>query len=130
MKILVVCTGNSCRSQMAEGFLKSYYKDSEVFSAGIKPEKEISIYAVEVMKEAGIDIAGQYPESIEKFKNEKFDFLITFSESAKNGCEKLSAKTKLHFNIPDPFDAQGNRDEILKEYRLVRDEIFSIIKNL
>ncbi|NOZ35883.1 MAG: arsenate reductase ArsC [Chlorobi bacterium] len=127
MKILFVCTGNSCRSQMAEGILKSINPEFKVYSAGIKPEKEISQYAVKVLKETGIDISQQFPKNIEIFNDTQFDYLITFSRIAEEESRKIIAKNKLYFDIDDPFDVTGNEDEIVKKYREVRDEISKIV---
>ncbi|MCF6183173.1 MAG: arsenate reductase ArsC [Bacteroidales bacterium] len=130
MNILFVCTGNSCRSQTAESILKSLKPEFEVYSAGIKPEKEISPYAVKVLAEKGIDISGQYPKSIDVFENRKFDFLITLSESADKGCKNINAKKKLHFDIEDPFEAKGSEYEITEKYREVSDEIMQKISEI
>lgn len=130
MKVLFVCTGNSCRSQMAEGILKSLRPDLNVFSAGVKPEKEITSYTIEVLKEVGIDISGQYPKDINIFEGKEFDYLITLSETAKVYCEKFSDNVNnvLHYNIDDPFEANGSEEEIIIEYRKIRDEILSAVK--
>ncbi|NPA68701.1 MAG: arsenate reductase ArsC [Chlorobi bacterium] len=132
MKILFVCTGNSCRSQTAEGLLKTLKPGFEVFSAGVKPEKEISKYAVKVLKNIDIDISEQYPKDIEIFKNKKFDYIITFSQSAKNKTKEynLKSKKKLHFEIDDPFGATGTEYEILKKYERMRDDILKILNRL
>ncbi len=124
MKILVACTGNSCRSQMAEGILKTLMPAANIFSAGIKPEKTISSYAVAVMNEKNIDISEQYPKNIRKFKTESFDFLISFSESAENNSHFINSKNRLHFKISDPFEVEGAEEEILQEYRKTRAVIF------
>ncbi len=132
MKILFVCTGNSCRSQMAEGILKSLRPDLDVFSAGVKPEKEISSYAIEVMKEIGFDISGHNPKDIKIFEGKEFDYLITFSETARVYCEKFSDKVNniLHFEVDDPFNFKGTSDEILNEYRKIREIIRTHIKGI
>jgi len=129
MKILFVCTGNSCRSQMAEGILKSFKSDLQVFSAGIKPEREITPYTYKVLDEIGINISGQYPKNIKIFEEKEFDYVITLSENAKLSVNQfdLSVKNNLHFDIEDPFEANGSEKEILRKYRTVRDEI---LKNL
>lgn len=125
LKILVICTGNSCRSQMAEGFLKFFDPQLEVFSAGTHPEKEINPYAVKVMKEKGIDITSQYPKNINKFLDESFDYVITVCDNAKESCPLFTGKVKyrLHFGFEDPALAKGTEAEILKVYRSSRDKI-------
>ena len=132
MKILFICTGNSCRSQMAEGILKSFDKPFSVHSAGVNPEKKISPFAVKVMNEIGIDISKNTTKDIKDFKDENFDYLITLSEKAKNKCEQLdiNVKESLHFDIKDPFEATGNNEEILLLYRKVRNEITTVIQNI
>lgn len=124
-KILIICTGNSCRSQMAEGFLKSLDKELEVYSAGTKPEKNINPFAVEVMKELGIDISKQFPKNVEIFLKENFDYVITVCDSAKETCPVFPGKVKhrLHIGFKDPAGVTGSKDYILSVYRKVRDEI-------
>ena len=125
MKILILCTGNSCRSQMAEGIIKSFDESYEVYSAGTKPAKEVSPYAVVVMKELGIDISKNYPKNSDKFVNESFDYVITVCDNAKEICPVFTGEVKqqLHIGFDDPYDATGTEEEILLEYRRIRDEI-------
>jgi arsenate reductase len=125
MKILIICTGNSCRSQMAEGFLKNLNSKIEVYSAGTKPEQHINPNAVKVMKEAGIDISLQAPKNVDIFKDRSFDYVITVCDSAKETCPVFSGdvKHRLHIGFEDPADAKGTDEEILAVYRKVRDEI-------
>jgi len=124
-KILVLCTGNSCRSQMAQGFLKSFDNELEVYSAGTFPALKVSPYAVKVMKEIGIDIASQYPKKVDEFISQSFDYVITVCDNAKEVCPVFTGdvKNRLHIGFDDPADAIGSKDEILKVYRRVRDEI-------
>ena len=124
-KILVLCTGNSCRSQMAEGFIRTLDPEFEVFSAGTRPEKEVNKYAVAVMKEIGIDISSQYPKNAEKFTGEAFDYVITVCDNAREVCPVFTGdvKHRLHIGFDDPFGAKGSEEEILEVYRKVRDEI-------
>ncbi|MCC7158630.1 MAG: arsenate reductase ArsC [Ignavibacteria bacterium] len=126
-KILVLCTGNSCRSQMAEGFLKSFDSELDVYSAGTRPEKEVNPYAVEVMKETGIDISAQFPQNVNEFTGDSFDYVITVCDNAKEVCPVFTGevKNRLHIGFDDPADASGSKEEILKVYRRVRDEIRS-----
>ncbi|MBZ0203114.1 MAG: arsenate reductase ArsC [Ignavibacteria bacterium] len=126
-KILVLCTGNSCRSQMAEGFFKSFDSELDVYSAGTRPEKEVNPYAVEVMKETGIDISAQFPQNVNEFTGDSFDYVITVCDNAKEVCPVFTGevKNRLHIGFDDPADAIGSKEEILKVYRRVRDEIRS-----
>ena len=124
-KILIICTGNSCRSQMAEGFLRSFGGDNAIFSAGTRPEKAVNPFAVQVMKEAGIDISAHYPKSVDTFVHDAFDFVITVCDGAKEICPVFTGKVKhrLHIGFEDPADARGTEEEVLAVYRKVRDQI-------
>jgi len=130
-KILIICTGNTCRSQMAEGFLKSFNKDLEVFSAGTKAESIINPYAVKVMAEKGIDISKQYPKSVDLFLKETFDYVITVCDGAKEACPVFigNVKQRMHIGFEDPAKAKGTDEEKLFVYRKVRDEIYQAFKN-
>ena len=125
MKILVLCTGNTCRSQMAEGFLKAFDNFIDVYSAGTKPEDKVNPYALKVMQEMGIDISKNKPESIEKFLDEPFDYVITVCDGAKEICPVFTGKVKnqIHIGFEDPAAAKGTEDEVLPVYRRIRDEI-------
>jgi arsenate reductase len=125
LKILILCTGNSCRSQMAEGFLKSLDKNLEVFSAGTKPAERVNPFAVEAMKEIGIDISNGIPENVDKYVNQSFDYVITVCDNAKESCPVFIGKVKhqLHIGFDDPADAVGTEEEVMPVYRRVRDEI-------
>ena len=125
MNILILCTGNSCRSQMAHGFLQSFDKNLQVFSAGTKPEKAVNLYAIEVMKEVGIDISTHTTNHVEEYLNQEFDYVITVCDGAKAICPIFTGivKNRLHIGFEDPADATGSVDEILSVYRRVRDEI-------
>lgn len=131
-KILVLCTGNSCRSQMAEGILKVMYPDFEIFSAGTRPEKNVNPYAIEVMKEIGIDISGHYPKNADQFTGMDFEYVITVCDNAKEICPVFigNVKHRLHKGFEDPFNATGSYDEKKEVYRKVRDEIKSAFKDL
>ena len=124
-KILVLCTGNSCRSQMAEGILKSLDGELEVNSAGTRPEKMVNPNAVTVMKEIGIDISSQFPKLADNFIKDSFDYVITVCDNAKESCPVFSGKVehRLHIGFDDPAMAKGTGDEVLNVYRRVRDEI-------
>ncbi len=125
IKILILCTGNSCRSQMSEGFLKSFDNNLEVYSAGTKPADKINPKAVQVMKEIGINISGGVPENVDKYLNQQFDYVITVCDNAKETCPVFigNVKKQLHFGFEDPADAVGTEEEVLSEFRKVRDEI-------
>jgi arsenate reductase (thioredoxin) len=124
-RILILCTGNSCRSQMAEGYLKSLDPGLEVFSAGIKPADKVNPFAVEAMNEIGIDIRGGIPKPVNQFAPLSFDYVITVCGSAKEACPLFTGEVtnRLHIGFDDPAEAVGTHDEILSVYRKVRDEI-------
>ena len=124
-RILILCTGNTCRSQMAEGFLKSFDDELEVFSAGVKPEGKVNPNAVKVMQEVGIDISGGKPQDVNEFINDSFDYVITVCDNAKETCPVFlgDVKEQLHIGFEDPADATGTDEEILSVFRKVRDEI-------
>lgn len=124
-RILILCTGNSCRSQMAEGFLKSLDPNLEVYSAGTNPASQVHPKAVQVMKEIGIDISGGFPKSVDRFLDQSFDYVITVCDHAKETCPVFigDVKEQLHFGFDDPAEATGTNKEILSEFRQVRDEI-------
>jgi arsenate reductase len=124
-RVLILCTGNSCRSQMAEGFLKSFDKNLEVFSAGTKPAEKVNPFAVKVMQEVGIDISKGIAENVNKYLEQSFDYVITVCDNAKEICPIFIGKVKhhLHIGFDDPADAVGSEEEILPVYRRVRDEI-------
>jgi arsenate reductase (thioredoxin) len=130
-KILVICTGNSCRSQMAEGFLKSFDQSLKVFSAGTRPAETVNPNAVKVMKEIGIDISHHVPDPVDKYINEEWDYVITVCGGAKEECPYFSGsvKNRLHIGFDDPADAVGSEEEVLREYRRVRDEIKAEFSN-
>lgn len=125
MKILILCTGNSCRSQMAEGFLRSFDPFINVYSAGTNPAAYVNPFAVEVMKEAGFDISTAFPKNVDKFLNDSFDYVITVCDNAKETCPVFvgEVKNRLHIGFEDPADVIGTEDEILTAFRRTRDEI-------
>ncbi len=125
LNILVLCTGNSCRSQMAEGFLRKLIPEALICSAGVRPEKEVNPFAVRVMKEAGIDISHHTPDPVELFLEKSWDYVITVCDHARESCPVFSGqvKNRLHMGFPDPADARGTDEEILSVYREVRDRI-------
>ena len=125
IRILILCTGNSCRSQMAEGFLKSLDKNLEVYSAGTKPAERVNPHAVKAMKEIGIDISDGVTENVEKYINKSFDFVITVCDNAKESCPIFTGEVKhqLHIGFDDPAEAVGTEEAVMSVYRRVRDEI-------
>jgi arsenate reductase (thioredoxin) len=125
MRILVLCTGNSCRSQMAEGFLKSFDKNLEVYSAGTNPAEKVNPFAVKVMQEIGLDISHGKAENVDKYLSQSFDYVITVCDNAKETCPLFigNVKHQLHIGFDDPADAVGTEEEIMPVYRRVRDEI-------
>jgi arsenate reductase len=124
-RILILCTGNSCRSQMAEGFLKSLDASLEVFSAGTNPSSKVHPKAVIVMKEVGIDISQGYPKNVNKFIDLVFDYVITVCDNARESCPVFLGKVKeqLHIGFEDPAEATGTELEVLTVFRRIRDEI-------
>jgi arsenate reductase (thioredoxin) len=124
-KILVICTGNSCRSQMAEGFLRSFDNSLDISSAGTHPAAKVNPFAVKVMKEIGIDISAQYPKLVDKFVHQEWDYVITVCGGANESCPSFSGKVKhrVHIGFDDPADATGPVEEVIAVYRRVRDEI-------
>jgi arsenate reductase len=110
---------------MAEGFLKSFDSELEVFSAGTIPAEKVNLNSVIVMDEVDIDISSQYPQDVDEFIDQSFDFVITVCDNAKEVCPVFSGevKHKVHLPFDDPADATGTEEEILTVYRRVRDEI-------
>lgn len=125
MKILILCTGNSCRSQMAEGFLKSFDPTIEVHSAGTNPSSQVHPLAVQVLKESGIDISNGYPKNVEQFLSTSFDYVITVCDNAKETCPVFfgQVKEKLHIGFEDPAEAVGSDEKVIAVFRQIRDEI-------
>jgi arsenate reductase len=125
MKILILCTGNSCRSQMAHGFLQSFDKSMTVCSAGTEPAKQVNQTAVKVMKEVGIDISNHTPKMVDQYLKEEWDYVITVCDHANETCPAFFGKVtnRLHIGFEDPSHATGSEEYILSEFRRVRDEI-------
>ena len=124
MRILVLCTGNSCRSQMAEGYLRHFARDeAEVYSAGVETHG-VNPRAVAVMKEDGTDISGQTSNHIDEYRDIHFDFVITVCDNARERCPYFPSKAqKFHHNFPDPARASGTEEEIMAQFTTVRDMI-------
>jgi len=145
IKILVLCTGNSCRSQMAEGFFRHYGGDKiEVKSAGLEP-KGVNPIAIKVMKEVGIDISGHTSKHLNEYLNEDFDYVITVCDNAAANCPVFPSRptsgrgshgepveprlpTRLHWPFPDPALATGTKEQILQVFKKVRDDMGEKVK--
>jgi len=125
MKVLILCIGNSCRSQMAHGFLQSFDKNIEVYSGGTVPAKQVNAKAVEVMKEAGIDITSHVPTPVNTYLDKEWDYVITVRGGANESCSMFTAKVRnrLHIGFDDPSEAAGSPEFINSEFHRVRDEI-------
>lgn len=125
MKILVLCTGNSCRSQMAEGFLRSFDDRIDVHSGGTEASGKINQLAVKAMAEIGIDISNHTSDSVDKYLNDEWDYVITVCGGANENCPAFFGKVKnrLHMGYDDPSFAEGSEEFIWSEYQRVRDEI-------
>lgn len=123
-KILVLCTGNSCRSQIAHGYLEHFAKDKvEVLSAGIETHG-VNPKAIAIMKEDGVDISHHTSNNVTEYADLQFDYVITVCDNAKENCPYFPAQVNsLHYNFPDPAKAKGTEEEIDNEFRKVRDQI-------
>lgn len=125
MKILILCTGNSCRSQMAQGFLQSLDNKVKVSSAGTKPVELVNQHAVKVMDEVGIDISKNKPRSVNHYLHEDWDYVITVCDESNEVCPFFPGivKYRLHMGFEDPAKFRGTEEEILAEFRRIRDQI-------
>lgn len=123
-KVLVLCTGNSCRSQLAEGYLRHFAENNAIiYSAGVETHG-VNPRAIETMKEDGIDISHHTSNNINEYKDIDFDFVITVCDNAKERCPFFpSGAKKFHHNFPDPAKATGTEEEIKSEFRKVREMI-------
>ncbi len=124
-KVLILCTGNSCRSQMAEALWKELGKGEwESFSAGSKPSGYVHPLAVKAMTEIGADISSYQSKSLEQYQNDTFDLVVTVCDNAKESCPFFTgAKETIHTPFDDPADAEGAEEEQMIVFRRVRDEI-------
>jgi len=124
-RVLVLCTGNSARSQMGEGVLKSLDARLDVQSAGTKPAARVNPFAIRVMKEVDIDISAETPKSVQQFVSQSFDYVITVCDDADQNCPNFQGKVgkRVHIGFPDPADATGTDEEKLAVFRKVRDDI-------
>lgn len=125
-KILVLCTGNSCRSQIAEGYLRYFAgAKAEVYSAGIETHG-VNPKAIAIMKEDGINISAHTSNNVNEYLNIDFDYVITVCDNAKESCPYFPTKaTKFHYNFPDPAKASGTEQQVQQQFRTVRDMIRS-----
>lgn len=124
-KVLILCTGNSCRSQMAHGFLNAYGENYHVFSAGTEASGQLNAKAVKAMQEIGIDISNHTSDSVEKYLDEEWDYVITVCGGANESCPAFHGKVKnrLHIGFDDPSHAEGTEEFIWSEFIRVRDQI-------
>jgi len=129
-KILVLCTGNSCRSQIAEGYLRHFAGNkAEVYSAGVETHG-VNPKAIQIMKEDGIDISNQTSNNMNEYCDIDFDYVITVCDNAKERCPFFPSKAKkFHHNFPDPAKATGSEDEIIQQFRNVREQIKDYSQN-
>jgi arsenate reductase (thioredoxin) len=131
LRILFLCTGNSCRSQMAEGFTRALKGDTiEVWSAGIEAHG-LNPYAVKVMAEVGIDISGQKSKTTAELPDVDLDYVITVCDHARESCPLfLKAVKQVHAGFEDPAAASGTEEEIMAVFREVRDQIRAFVENM
>ncbi|RZK45576.1 MAG: arsenate reductase ArsC [Pedobacter sp.] len=129
-KILVLCTGNSCRSQIAEGYLRYFAGDkAEIYSAGIETHG-VNPKAIEIMKRDGIDISNHTSNNIDEYMGIDFDYVITVCDNAKESCPYFPTNAvKFHYNFPDPAKATGTEEEVMEQFREVREMIRKYAQN-
>ncbi|MEA9356242.1 arsenate reductase ArsC [Bacteriovorax sp. PP10] len=131
--IMFLCTGNSCRSQMAEGLCRQYWgEEFNVYSAGTK-KHGMNTRAIKVMQEIGVDISTHYSKVVDELPGIKFDYVVTVCDAAKETCPYYPGGKIIHLGFQDPpalTKDMTNEDDILKVYRKVRDEIHETIRNL
>lgn len=129
-KVLVLCTGNSCRSQIAEGYLRFFAgNQAEIYSAGIETHG-VNPRAIEIMKRDGIDISSHTSNNVNEYSNIDFDFVITVCDNAKEICPYFPTNAvKLHYNFPDPAKAKGSEEEIMEQFREVREMVRKYAQN-
>lgn len=125
LRVLILCTGNSCRSQMAEAFMRQLRPGWEVCSAGTFPATEVHPLAIKVMAEVGLDISRHRPKSVEQFVSQPFDHVITVCDDAREDCPVFTGRVthRRHLGFPDPAQATGTDDEVLTGFRQVRNAI-------
>ncbi|MGI6478602.1 MAG: arsenate reductase ArsC [Salinivirgaceae bacterium] len=124
-RILLICDTNDCLSQIAEAYLKSFDSRLEVFSAGIKPSKEVNTLAIQVMNEVGIDISNNTAKSVNQFVTEQFDYVITLSDGANKNCPQFEngVKNRWHLAYEDPTKTDDDKENLLMLFRQTRDDL-------
>jgi arsenate reductase len=129
-RVLILCTGNSARSQMAEGLLRHDGGDGfDVFSAGTKPTR-VRPEAIAVMRELGIDISGHHSKSVDEFTDQKFDYLLTVCDNVRESCPIFPGESiRIHHSFDDPAEQQGSAEERLAVFRRVRDELRQYLRD-
>ena len=129
-KILVLCTGNSCRSQIAEGYLRHFAGDrAEVYSAGVETHG-VNPRAIAIMAEDGLDISAHTSNNVDEYADVDFDFVITVCDNARERCPYFPTRAeKLHHNFPDPAKATGTEEEVTAEFRRVREMVKTYAKD-
>ncbi len=132
MKILILCTGNSCRSQMAHGFVQSFLPSAMVRSAGTCPAKCVNPIAVKVMREVGIDISHHQPQNVLRYVDEAWDLVVTVCGDADKKCPTFSGRVRrrLHIGFDDPSEVVGAEECVMPEFKRVRDEIGHAFRQL
>ena len=133
-KVLVLCTGNSCRSQMAEGYIRHFGPDLEVYSAGVEVHG-VNPRAIAIMSEDSIDISGHTSNHVDEYNGIDFDFVITVCDHAQERCPVFPSNAiKLHHNFPDPAKATGSETQITASFQktrnLIRDYCKEFVANL
>jgi arsenate reductase len=125
VRILILCTGNSARSQMAEGILRTLDPGLEVYSAGTEPAARVNPFAIEAMRRIGIDISAARPKHVYEFLGQPFDYVITVCGEAERNCPAFTGEVRrrLHLGFPDPAAATGSDQEKLEVFERVRDAI-------
>lgn len=131
MRILVLCTSNSCRSQMAHGFLQSFDSHQEVYSAGTSPAEHVHPLAISVMAEVGIDISHHVPRNVKEYLDEPWDYVITVCGGANETCPIFVGKVgkRIHIGFDDPSNVVGSKEHVISEFRRVRDDIMKAFRN-
>ncbi|HYH55577.1 MAG TPA: arsenate reductase ArsC [Anseongella sp.] len=129
-RILVLCTGNSCRSQIAEGYLRLYAgSGAEIYSAGIETHG-VNPRAVQILKEDGLDISGHTSNHVDEYAGIDFDFVITVCDNARENCPYFPGSAlRFHHNFPDPAKAKGSEEAVTEQFRAVREEIKQYCRN-
>ena len=132
MRLLILCTGNSCRSQMAAAFVQRLQPAWKVHSAGTLPADGVHSLAIGVMREVGIDLSAARPRAVEEFLDQTFDYVITVCDHANQTCPQFTGQVnhRLHMGFEDPAEAFGTDAEVLVVFRRVRDEIWKAFERL